>query len=88
MFLWYIALLTFCLAAILDGIWASYTVAISNLKPFKSAVTGAIIYALNSFVVISYTTNAWYIIFAVLGAFIGTYIMVTHEKKKKEKSIS
>lgn len=88
MFSWEMALLIFCLSVILDGIWASYTVAISSLKPFKAALMGASLYALNSFVVLSYTTNPWYIIFIVLGAFMGTFVMVSYEKRKKEKSTS
>lgn len=88
MFEFSVAFMVFSLTMVLDMLYGAYTVATSRLKPLKASITGSAIYGLNSLVVFSYTQNLWYVIPAVLGAFCGTYIIVSYEAYKNKKMLS
>lgn len=85
MFSWAIAFLVFLLYFSLDGMYVYYTIQMTQLNSLKAACAAVVIYALGTTGVLIYTTNPLYIIFILLGAFLGTFLVVEYEKWKKNK---
>ncbi len=65
----------------IDGLYALYTLRVTEKKAFQSATFGALIHILTAFTVISYTKNYLYLIPLVIGSFLGTYIVILYSKK-------
>jgi ABC-type uncharacterized transport system permease subunit len=76
----------FFLYIVVDVMYAFYTLAVTDLKPWRSATIGALMYVLLAAGVISYSSNPWYLIPIGMGSWIGTYIAVSIEKKRKAKN--
>lgn len=70
------ALIVFLVYVIVDGMYAYYTLAVSQKKPVMSATTGSLMHFLLAFGVISYVQNYLYLIPLAIGSWIGTYIVV------------
>jgi hypothetical protein len=70
------AAIVFAVYIILDGMYAYYTVAVSDKKAFRAATTGAAMHFLLAIGVLSYVQNYLYIIPLALGSWIGTYFVV------------
>ena len=64
---------------LVDGMYAYYTLAVTNKKPFVSATTGALMHFLIAFGVLNYVHNYLYIIPIAVGSWIGTYLIVKRE---------
>lgn len=79
-------LLVFIAVAFVDAIWTLYIKAIQENAPFRSAMTGTLIYLLGSYAILSYTESPVYLIPACLGAFIGTYLTTEFNRRKSDKS--
>lgn len=79
-----LAALIFFVYAAIDGLYVIYTLEMTRLRPLRAAISAVGIYALNAFGVIVYTGNPVYVIFVVLGAFCGTFLVVWLEKRKKK----
>lgn len=75
-FSWFTALAIFAGYFAIDYLMAYYTVAVMKHKEFMAANSGAAVYLLTSYGVINYTQNWWYIVFIVLGSWLGTYTYV------------
>jgi hypothetical protein len=75
----------FAALAALDFVWARYTLAITDKRASAASIYAAVILALGAFSVISYTTDHWLLIPACTGAFVGTYLAVWHDERKKPK---
>ena len=84
--LW-LAILIFCMAGVADVIWTLYIRRTSQGKAFSAASLSFLIFLSGGFVVREYVKNIFYLGFAALGAFIGTWITIKYEirKRKKEK---
>lgn len=65
-----------------DFAWTKYTLGVAAKDAFGAASWSAVIVGCGAFTVVSYTTNRWLLIPALLGAFIGTYLAVLKEKNK------
>lgn len=59
--------------AVLDFIWARYTLAISNRAAFAAGGYAAVIYVLGGMVALAYVHEPSMLAAAGVGAFIGTY---------------
>ena len=70
----------FIATCVIDGLYALYTLRVTQKKALQSALFGVMIHLLTAFTVISYTKNYLYIIALAFGSFIGTYIIVKHCK--------
>ena len=71
-----------------DIIWVFYIKAVSESKAWMAASLSMVMYYLSSFVVITYTTNQWYVIPAGIAAFWGTFFAIKlHDKLDKRNNL-
>jgi hypothetical protein len=56
-----------------DAVCVMYTAAVVHRRDLATANWGALTYMLSAFAVISFTSHWFYVVFAALGAWIGTY---------------
>lgn len=82
-FNWLMALGVMISYVVVDGLYAKYTLEVVSLKPFMSATIGAGMHFLLAFGVINYTENWLYIFPLAIGSWVGTYLVVKFEKRKK-----
>lgn len=78
------AIILFLTYTLIDILYAAYVICVNKLQPIKAATCSMIIYCLLSYGVISYSQNIWYIIPLAMGAWLGSFLTVYHEKKKKD----
>jgi hypothetical protein len=57
-----------------DALYVLFTAAVVARRPLSAANWSAAWYVVSSFAVISYTSNAVYVLFAALGSWIGAYV--------------
>src|SRR5215469_10256425 len=57
-----------------DALYVLFTAAVVARRPMSAANWSAAWYLVSSFAVISYTSNAVYVVFAALGSWIGAYV--------------
>ncbi len=73
-------ILVFVLMAAADVCWTKYISAVHAKKPLAAGLWSASIILMSAFTVITYVTNHWLVIAALLGAFAGTYFTVKRDK--------
>ncbi len=78
----WLALLVFVAYVFIDGMYAYYTIAVTKRRPFASATTGALMHFLIAFGVLNYVQNYLYLIPLALGSWVGTYLIVSLDKKR------
>ena len=81
------AFFVFAAYVVVDTLYAYYTLAVSRLEPARAATTGALMYFLLAVGVLNYTHNPLYLFPLVLGSWIGTYVTVELERRKKAKVV-
>ena len=59
--------------AVTDAAYVFFTASVVARRRFSAANWSATWYLLSAFAVISYTQNAWYIIFAGIGSWLGAF---------------
>lgn len=64
-----------------DYAWTKYTLEVAAKDAVSAGLWSAVIVGCGAFTVVSYTTDRWLLIPALLGAFLGTYIAVKKESK-------
>ena len=69
-----------------DVFWALYFLKIQEKNPLMSGVYGSLIYLLGAVAVTQYTEDKSFIIAAVIGAFLGTYVTVEWKRRKEIKN--
>jgi fatty acid desaturase len=67
---------------VIDALNTYYTSAVAEKRPAAAATTGAVVYILLAFGIVSFTENILYIVPLVLGSWIGTFLVVWHTKRK------
>ena len=65
-----------------DAVYVMFTSAVVAHRPAQAANWSGIWYMLSSFAVINYTNNWVYIIFAVIGSWIGAYLTLRYFRRK------
>ena len=85
-FNWVIALSVMVGYAVVDGLYAKYTLEVVALRPFKSATIGAGMHLLLAFGVLNYTENWLYIFPLIIGSWVGTFYLIRFEQKKSLKN--
>jgi membrane protein DedA with SNARE-associated domain len=76
------SIVVFAVAGMVDAVWTQYIQTAAQGKPLAAAVWSALTILCGSFVTVEYIANKWMIIPAVLGGFIGTYLMMKFNNKK------
>ena len=66
-------LAVFVSVAVLDFVWAHYTIAVNRSQPVKAGGYAALIMLLGGLAAVGYVNDPWMLIPACLGAFTGTY---------------
>jgi hypothetical protein len=72
-----IALAVFGATIVTDAVFVMFTAAVAARHRFRAANWSAVWYLLAAVSVISYTSNAVYVIFAAAGSWVGAYISIT-----------
>lgn len=76
-------LLTFLALAVTDICWAVYVSSVKDDQPLRSSLWSVFLFLSGAFAVIGYTKDPWLLIPACAGAFAGTYIGVTINRRKR-----
>lgn len=69
-------LLVFGLTALVDAVWARYTMSITAKRPAAAAGYAAAIVLCGGVTILAYTTHPWLLVPSAAGAFAGTWITV------------
>lgn len=80
MSVWILGVLVFLVDLVVAFAWTECIKSIGERKAFKSAIWAGFITLSGAFTIISYTSNNWLLIPAVLGGAIGTYLSVKYFK--------
>ncbi len=72
-----IALAVFGATIVTDAVFVMFTAAVASRHRFRAANWSAIWYLLAAVSVISYTSNAIYVVFAAAGSWVGAYVSMT-----------
>ncbi len=72
-----IALAVFGATIVTDAVFVMFTAAVTSRHRFRAANWSAIWYLLAAISVISYTSNAIYVVFAAAGSWVGAYVSMT-----------
>ena len=81
-FSWITAFIVFIFYIFTDILYVLYTRYIMQNRAWATANTAGILYGLFAYGTIQYTNNHWYVIFVILGAWIGTFFTVKYFKDK------
>src|ERR1700722_18228225 len=76
-----IALAVFGATIVTDAVFVMFTAAVASRHRFRAANWSAIWYLLAAVSVISYTSNAIYVVFAAAGSWVGAYASMTWLKR-------
>ncbi len=77
------ATIVFAAYIVVDGMYAYYTLAVAEKRPFRAATTGSLMHFLLAIGVLSYVENYLYVLPLALGSWIGTYVVVKLREEKK-----
>jgi uncharacterized membrane protein YhaH (DUF805 family) len=72
-----VALAVFGATIVTDAVFVMFTAAVASRHRFRAANWSAIWYLLAAVSVISYTSNAIYVVFAAAGSWVGAYVSMT-----------
>jgi uncharacterized membrane protein YhaH (DUF805 family) len=72
-----IALAVFGATIVTDAVFVMFTAAVAARHRFRAANWSAVWYLLAAVSVISYTSNAVYVVFAAVGSWVGAYLSMT-----------
>jgi hypothetical protein len=84
-FNWLGAVGLFFASAALESIFALYTLAVTKHKAMEASIWSLVSYFLLAVGILNFIHNKWYTIPLALGAFCGTYTVVTLEIRKNPK---
>ena len=70
----------------IDALYALYTLAVTNYRPARAATISSVMYLLLATGFLAFTHNAWYLMPAAAGGWIGTFLTVRLEKHKSERA--
>lgn len=80
-FNWLLALGVCIAYFIVDAMYAYYTLAVTQRRAISAATTGALMHFLLALGVLSYVQNYLYIIPIAIGSWLGTFYIVSKDKK-------
>lgn len=71
-----------------DVLYAYYMISVTDLKAGRAASFGSVLYIIGAVGVLSYVENFLYTVPIVIGGWLGTYIAVRVQKRKKYKELA
>lgn len=74
--IWLQSVVVFVSMAAGDFAWTKYMLHAAAKNPHRAALWNAVIIAFGAISVVSYTSNHWLLIPAMLGAYVGTFVAV------------
>jgi hypothetical protein len=80
------AAVVFAFYFVIDVLYAKYTYYVTGFQALKASSAGTGIYTLSALGVLSYSANWMYLVPLSLGSFLGTYVVVAHDRRKNESS--
>jgi len=81
------ALMVFVVTTLSDVFWAIYIRRVSDRKMFSAASISSLIVLFAGFAAIEYVGNNWYLVPAMLGAFVGTYFTLKIDKGQEKEHL-
>lgn len=66
---------------VLDGMYAVYTIKVTEKRPVAAATIGACMHFIIAFGVLSYVQSFLYVVPIAIGSWLGTYTMVRYERQ-------
>jgi uncharacterized membrane protein YfcA len=81
---WFIALSVLVLTGAMDYLHVIYTRYVVKHKAIQAATSGAVIYLISAYAVISYVDDPRYLVFVVLGSWLGTYLSIRFARKETD----
>jgi hypothetical protein len=78
---WFLAVLSFLAAFVLDVLWALYIRRTAQGSAWQAAGYAAVLYALGAYNTLNIVANPWLLVPVTLGAGAGTYVIVRREAK-------
>lgn len=69
----------------LEAVFALYTLAVTKHKALEASTWSLVSYFLLALGILNFIHNKWYVIPLAVGAFCGTYAVITWESYKKSK---
>lgn len=76
---WFLAVLSFLAAFVLDVLWALYIRRTAQGAALQASVYAAVLYALGAYNTLNIVANPWLLVPVTLGAGVGTYVIVRRE---------
>lgn len=73
----------FALYCLVEALDSSLTLSITRHESFKSANTTLILYIILGIEVLAFVSNYLYTIPIALGAWLGTFLLIEHEKRRR-----
>lgn len=68
----------FLMTALVDWVWAAYTVYVARGSHLRASFSAMLIYGIGGVSTVMYVNEPGLIVFAVAGAFVGTYFASKH----------
>ena len=81
--MWFKMVLILLAMVVVDIVWTIYISSVAMKKPMLAGVASSISLVINSFVVVSFVDDYWYIVPAGIGTFIGTYVAVEYVRRRQ-----
>ena len=82
---WLIGVVVFFVSAGADFIFARYTIAVTEHRPFAASGLAAVIAVIGAIYWTAYDTTRWLVVAIACGAALGTFIAVEHKKRSTKK---
>lgn len=79
------ATIIFFVYIVIDMLYTGYVLEVKDYRALSAATFSAMIYGLLAIGYTSYNKNIWYLVPLVIGAFCGTFLMVTFKKWRLKK---
>lgn len=66
-----------------DIMYAYYIICVEKRRALRAAIVSSFLYSLLAFGVVSYSQNIWYLVPLACGAFLGTFITVSLQRRDR-----
>lgn len=84
---WFIFFALFAIYFVVDSLYATYTLMVTEYKPYRAATAASLIYLLLAIGVMSYVENYLYVLPIMIGSWLGTFNIVSRKRKSVLKSM-
>lgn len=78
---WFICLSLLVIYFVVDSLYATYTLMVTEYRPYSAATAASLIYLLLAIGVMSYVENFLYVFPIMIGSWLGTFNIVSRKRK-------